>query len=293
MRKIFVLAAVLSSVVLADTVSTDTGLNAFTNMPANAVFAANTTIVGGNTPYWNNVSPDGSQVNVGYFLTNTGGFSTGVTTPAPSQYLATIANTNKAPLAFDMVRQATSFTITMLYQNSQANTGVGGTEFGIYDVGTGAKTPIYAAGTVPSSVGTTVAVNTAGISGSGVYGFYATTCQIASQASNCFTFYSDTALNPNVTNLGNSFVVEGPSLGPHQHFALFNLAGDADSFYLGYEDSFSSSTGFTGSGGPEHYGDFNDIIFRIDTTVPEPATLSVMGLGLLALGLVGRKRIRK
>jgi hypothetical protein len=299
MKKLLVVLATMSGMVFADAIVTPAG-NVLVAMPSGATLAANLAL--GNTPFFNNISSDGSQLNAGFYVTNSGGpdgnpglhcngpcFSGGAITPA-SQYLGTVANNNAAALAFGLVRQATSINVTVMYQNSSLNAGVGGTAFGIYDAGTLAQTQIYAAGSIPGSVGGAgVNLNTAGISGNGTYGFYATVCQFPNTSTNCYTFFSDTGLNPNVTNQGSSFIVEGPGIGtPHQHFALFTLAGNATTYYLAFENSVSS-TAFDGTAGPEKYGDFNDVIFRITTAVPEPASLSMMGLGLLGLGLIGRK----
>jgi hypothetical protein len=302
MRKLLAVLATTSGMMFADVISTPVG-NVLVNMPAAGPYAANTAI--GNTPFFNNISIDGAQLNAGYFVENTGGpdsnpalhcaggtcFSSGTITTA-SQYLGTIADNNAAAPSFNLVRAGTSINITILYQNSVINSGPGGTAFGIYDVGTLAQTQLFAAGTIPTSVGGSgVNVNTAGISGTGAYGFYATVCQFPNSSTNCYTFFSNSTLNPTVMNFGGSLIVEGPG-NPHQHFALYTLNGNATTYYLAFENSITG-TGFDGTTGPEKYGDFNDVIFKITTaSVPEPATLSMMGLGLLGLGLIGR-RIRK
>jgi len=299
MKKLLAVLLTISGMALADTISTPAA-NTIVPMLPNSTYAADTSL--GNTPFFNNMSVDGGGAdNAGYFLTNTGAFA-GTLSPVtpPTGYLGQVANNSAAALAFDLVRQATSINVSVLYQNApQTNLNQGsiqsGTSFGIYDVGTLAKTQIYGPGTIPGQVGAAATtVSTAGISGTGAYGFYATVCQPAEGLGNCYTFYSDTSLNPNVTNQFSSFVVEGPSGTVHQHFALFTLASGG--FYLAFENSVSSNS-FDGTGGPEHYGAFNDIIFSINTGgggggVPEPATLSMMGLGLLSLGLMGR-RLRK
>ncbi len=291
MKKLLAVLVTMSGMVLADTISTP-GTNTVIAMPSAAAYAAAT--AAGNTPYFNNSSDEGQKLNAGYFLTNTGGFVANTLSPVAAGYLGQVANNNNAPLSFGMVRQQTSINVTILYQNAQTNIGVGGTAFGIYDVGTLAQTQIYASGTIPANVGGAgTQVSTAGISGAGIYGFYATVCQFPGTALNCYTFFSDTARNPDVTNNGSSLVVEGPSIAtPHQHFALFTLTGNATTFYLAFDNSWSLS-GFDGIGGAEKQGDYNSVIFQITTAVPEPATLSMMGFGLLGLGLMGRRLRRK
>jgi hypothetical protein len=281
MRRLLIvagLAALTSGMMLADSVSIS-GSDTFINMPSNTTFAANTTL--GNTPYWNNRSLDGAQFNVGYFLTDTGAFSANTLVPAPAQYLGNTANNNLAPTAFSFLSAASSIQVTILYQNAGANSGAFGTSFGVYDTSNGAQTPIYTAGTVPANVGVITNVST-----TASYGFYATTCQNSTNGTNCFTFFSNPSIDAPVTNFGSGTVVEAP--GSHQHFALFTVAGDSNSFYLGYEDSLNGGLGFGGTSGFENYGDFNDIIVRI-TTVPEPGTFAFLGLGLVALGLRARK----
>jgi hypothetical protein len=289
MKKLLVVLVTMSGMAFADGIAFNPA-NTVVPMPAPATYLSGT---GNNTPFFNNNSAEGLHLNAGFFLTDTGGFSSGTLAPIAAGYLGQVANNNNAPLSFAMVRQANSINVTVLYQNAQTNLGPGGTAFGIYDVGTNAQTQIYGSGTIPANVGVTTApISTAGISGAGLYGFYATVCQFPSNATNCYTFYSDTGKNPAVFN-GSGLEVEGPgsSTGAHQHFALFTLAGNATTFYLAFDNSWES-TDFDGVGGAEKQGDYNSVIFQITTAVPEPATLSLMGFGLLGLGLMGR-RLRK
>jgi hypothetical protein len=83
----------------------------------------------------------------------------------------------------------------------------------------------------------------------------------------------------------------------HQHFALFEDPANPYTYYIGFEDN-------RGLNATEGYGDYNDVIFRFQTTevfhpaghfspttvTPEPATWSILGLGLA--GLVAFKRFK-
>lgn len=295
MKKLFAVLLTISAAAVADTISTPAG-NSVITLPAPATYAANTPT--GNTPFFNN-STDAiegiHQGNAGYFVTDTGFFTGGVT-PVATGYLGQTASPNLPAMSFSMLRSATSINVSVLYQNATTNTGTSGSTFGIYDVNTNVQTQIFGPGAIPPAVGQAATnVNTSGIATG--YGFYATVCQ-PTHATNCFTFFSDTTKNPNVTNFGNSFVVEGPSATSHQHFALFTLASDPNTFYLAFENSISNSQ-FDGLGGPEGQGNYISFILKITTTgggvggVPEPATLSMMGIGLLGLGVAGRRMRRK
>ena len=96
------------------------------------------------------------------------------------------------------------------------------------------------------------------------YGFFATVCPTAAT---CQTLYTNSSLN--TVNAGI------------QRFALFQTVAGSSRFFLAFDDGDVL--------GSEAFGDFNDIIITIDT-VPEPAAVSLLGLGLLAAGLFRRYR---
>ena len=150
--------------------------------------------------------------------------------------------------------------------------GVVGSQIGYY-VGN-VNTPLYNVGQTSSPTGTQ-AFNP-GVSGTS-YGFYDYVCYAAS-AGVCTSFELYTTGNGN----SGTFSVNGAD--SWNHFALFELA--SGSYVLG----FTGQNGIFGEG----EGDFQDTVIELQSTgVPEPGTVAIMGLGLAALGLFGRRRFAK
>jgi len=239
-------------------------------------------------PYWNNNSLDGMNMNAGdylggvnpslgvnNYLSSSGGFGS---------YLSTGASGLDAPMNFSFLQTALSVDVTLLYTNAAANMGPYGTEVGLYNVqNPSQKEVLFAHGTLNNPYGGIYNNNISPLSPFSAstwanYGVYATTCDYWGKS--CTSFYSNAGLNP----AGNT---------TQQHFALFQNAQDPQTYFIGFED-------ISGGNPTEGYGDFNDVIFRLQTTtsftpriesaVPEPATFTVIGLGLAALGLLRRRR---
>jgi len=280
---LFVSAAVvvLSGSMFADTVTCAScvggGSSVFPSGFASLTAAWTGSNPGSATPvFWNDPSGDivnGSHfTNIGDLLTLSGGFvSTTSVIPGDSVSTDYVAAGGADPTAFSFVRNATAYNVTLLYANSGENTGanptsgVQGSQIGYYLLSSPSTLiPLYNVGQTTSPTGT-MAFNP-----SGNYGFYDMVCYSAS-SSNCETY---------TTSNGNSGAYPNASWN---HFALFQLASGA--YVLG----FTGQNGLYG----ENIGDFQDTVIELSIITPEPGTIAIMGLGLAALGLLGRRRFAK
>ncbi|MBV8844855.1 MAG: DUF4114 domain-containing protein [Bryobacterales bacterium] len=264
-------------------------------------------VLGSNTgqAFWNSPSLDGNYMNVGYFLTGTGGFpaACGANALCGTNYLGNAGQYYSAgpkvpddPSDFSFLRTSTAVQITVLGafagKNTAGNVWSGNmpTTIGYYDASAtteadaaASEVTLWSPGGIPGAVGTTLPL----IPIYSNYGFYETVCTqtvLTSGGYQCVataTFFSNSNLNP----VGQT---------AFQHFALFSLSTNSDTYFIGFEDLPANST-------IEGLGDYNDVVLELasgsgggsgspittgllGSTVPEPGTLLLVGIGLLGVG---------
>jgi hypothetical protein len=232
----------------------------------------------GMGPYWDNLSGDGPQMNVGYFLTGSGGFS-GDTDYDPLGYLSQNNGVGSPdqPTNISLSHAPTSPLVTVLGSFTKDTTDV----IGYYNAS--ATTAAAAALTEiplfgPGALSAGANASLSDLSNGENYGFYIT--------KNCYSYCPAGDTSGQITWFSNDSL--NTSDAGEEQFAIFD-SSTSGIFYLGVED-----WGLSGGTGLEANGDYNDIIFELDTnipggggqtTLPEPASISLMGAGLLGLGL--------
>jgi len=211
-------------------------------------------------------------------------------------------------LEFSFMSTATAYNIAMLYaapstlNAGPASSGGPATMFGTYILTSTGCPPATFCTFTPTVVDGAVTAKTSGtpttlyasdtLYGSGtVYGFYATVCYTWN-GSGCTGWVTYTTGDGNFSTGMASGNGELGALG-WNHFALFELANGEE--VLGFTDSpWAPGTLY----GTQGIGDFSDAVVGltppvsfIESGVPEPGTIAVMGLGLAGLGLIGRRRL--
>ena len=255
---VFTLSLLLSVAAFADTISgtAGAGFQSWTAAKLNQ----------NGKPYWDNTSLDGSNMNIGFFLT---GAPTAPLAGAPGAlpfwgkaYNSTADSGGAADPNFTFQRTA-SFSVASLELEVAGNSNIN--EFGWYNT-TDPSTlhPIF--------LGADAAPASDSFTPSSQYGFYL--------KGDSGTYYTQSSLNPG----GDT---------AHQHFAVFqesSVAG-AEAYWLGVEDL--SVSGLYGAEG--NLGDYNDMLVRIGgtppTLVPEPSTVALVASSVLLMtGLLRRRR---
>jgi len=262
-RRVFFIAIVASSLLIGTAIFADTIVGspgaAFQNWTAADLNQH-------GTPYWDNVSMDGPDQNIGYYMTDAPG---AMLTNAPgavpfwgNAYNSITDIGGTADTSFYFHNTGASLTASLQLEvagNADIN------EFGWYD--TASPLTLH-----PIFLGPNSPPDTNKFSPSGTYGFYLT--------GSGGTYFTQSSLNPS----GDT---------SHQHFTVFEQSSvsGAEVYWIGIEDL--SLQQFNGNEGC--LGDYNDMVIRITTEpsdiVPEPSTaaLAVVGL-LIMLGLLNRRR---
>jgi len=236
-------------------------------------------------PYWDNDSGKGNFGNIGYFLTASGLYA-GDTTYCPIASCDYLSSSG-APTSITLDSTSGHDVVTLLGDPTLDHTDV----FGIYNTSTMAETALAGPGSLLGDIGNPVSI-AGDLSNGENYGFYLTRscyteCPVGDPTPGSITLFSNVSLNA-CTTLEPSGTCNTSAA---QHFAIFESTTAPNVYYIGIEDW--GLLGGVNNG--EGNGDFNDIVFELNTNippVPEPATFSLIGAGLFGIGLA-RLRTRK
>jgi hypothetical protein len=205
-----------------------------------------------NNPFWDHTSWDGSQKNIGYYISGTGAFTTQyLPYNGPGSYLPYLGVETAADKNFYFEKDSNQ-SIAALKIEIAGDAGYN--EFGWYDYDSSGQKVLHVI--FDGEAGSSSAYTFTPLSTK--YGFYFVGKR--SETDVIGTWYTE---------------------GNGDHFAVFSATG-SEVYWIGMEDLNLCSSDL----------DYNDMVVKVSSVsvpVPEPTTMLLVGLGLIGLAGIRRR----